>query len=161
MPEIDRLFIQFLHRPDGVWVDRTFRSGDQIFNFVGENRGDDYETMCIYVTELKKLVQLFHAEVERWEIPLTLKNVTEVRKNGGINTSYLPKISGPALNEPGLMLLLPNNEHILCDGNHRFVRRWDLGLRTMRFIAIQEAIWRLALLKIPEKMIRSLAESEG
>jgi hypothetical protein len=63
------------------------------------------------------------------------------------------------LSQPGIVLVFPNDEGtITADGNHRIVRRFRDGLRTMDFYFVHWRLWRQFQLDAPHWLTKQMAE---
>jgi len=58
-----------------------------------------------------------------------------VKANNGVEPERLPKINGRDLDRLGIMVNWGENQ-TLIDGNHRMVRRCDLGMPSFRFLLV-------------------------
>src|SRR5262245_60700637 len=77
-------------------------------------------------------------------IPRRMYRIAEVPRsfyehvlaNNGVEQERLPKINGRDLERPGIMVDWGNGFQTMIDGNHRMVRRCDLGMPGFRFLLV-------------------------
>lgn len=80
-------------------------------------------------------------------------------EHSGIEQPRLDRLTPSNIAEPGLMIHLADGHDIIVDGNHRYVRRHQIGLETMSFFVLTEAAARPALLAIPSEWGHDLASA--
>jgi hypothetical protein len=85
------------------------------------------------------------------------KDVKHLRRFHGIEDNHINSISNTRAEEPGIMINFPDKTNVIADGNHRLIKRWELGYREMDFINFTEEEARLAELVIPKDIGESLA----
>jgi hypothetical protein len=83
-------------------------------------------------------------------MPITDQQAAHIMRYNGIEQSRVRAITPKRAIEPGLVLQLDDNTHILLDGNHRYVKRYSMGRSHMRFYVFTEAEARPAMLLIPD-----------
>ena len=148
-----RLFVPYLHRRDGVWIDAVPRPEQQVFTFQHRDTGKLYSW---HVAELLRLALRFPERVGHITVDLLPEQVDHVRRLNGVEPARLLQLTTKQLEVPGLFLKMPGGSDLLVDGNHRYVRRFDLGLPSMRFVQLHEPMWRLGLLNVPADIARSM-----
>lgn len=90
----------------------------------------------------------------RWtegEMELTARIVDHVWTLRGIEAGRVAAYPMARIDEPGIGCLFPDGGTLTVDGNHRLVKRWELGLRTMVFRVAPERVWRHCLAR-PEEV---------
>ena len=59
-----------------------------------------------------------------------------VLDNNGVEAARLAEITDRDLDRPGILVMWPDNQSTLIDGNHRLCRRYNLGLPGFRFLIV-------------------------
>lgn len=75
-----------------------------------------------------------------------------VIRNNGIEMDHLDRMSRADADDPGIILLWADGRETIIDGNHRFVKRWQLKLPDMWFSVITEEQIKPFLLDFPDEL---------
>jgi hypothetical protein len=155
MDKDGEIFIPFLYRSGGISISLTdARPNDQLYSHLDTSNG---EWRHYHVLSLHHLAKSKPKFCRRITVELIPEQVEFIRKTGGVERKHLQTLTQQRLQEPGIMVLLSGETCILVDGNHRYVRRYDDGMKTMDFIQIDEIGARQALLDLPP-MLKLVAE---
>lgn len=155
-----RMFVPYLLAPGGRWSDRIPRPEQQVFSF---HKGSSGEVLHFDIERLWQLIREHQPPFDLYpevEASLEAEEVAFVRRTHGIEAAHLKRLTAARLEEPGILCDYGDGSSILVDGNHRYVRRFDIGHKTMRFIALQRDQWRLCLLDIPNDVGLHLATAD-
>lgn len=117
--------------PEGTIV--KGRELREIFSFhedsIGEFRFD--------VRGIKDAIADGHIRARMYKIPDVPEDYYQhILQNNGVEPDRLPKINGPDLERPGIMVSWPHGYQTMIDGNHRLCRRVQLGMKTFRFLLV-------------------------
>lgn len=77
--------------------------------------------------------------------PLTEGLVSHIRKNHGVEEHHLSSVDSK-LDTPILLVEFETGETLLVDGNHRVVRRWDKGFKTVDVVIFKPGQWEAFLI---------------
>lgn len=75
-------------------------------------------------------------QFQMMEVDLDSGLVEHVRNNHGVEPKRVAELTAADLERPAIAVFWPNGHTTFIDGNHRMVRRWDSGLRTMRYALV-------------------------
>lgn len=77
--------------------------------------------------------------------PISAELVKYIEDNIGIDQKVLRDMSRARLLEPVFLVTLPDDEelHLLIDGHHRVLRRYQLGIKEVRVIVCREQVTEL------------------
>lgn len=144
---LGREFLPFIHRIGGVWIemDRP-RYGDQIYSHCSL---PEHEWRHYHISTLKNLIRRGGVPSRKIGVALLPDQVEHVRQRHGIEPDHLQRLTREQLREPGIMVMLPDESMILVDGNHRYVRRFELGMPKMWFWVVTEESAKQALVALP------------
>jgi hypothetical protein len=143
----DKLFVPYLHAPGGVEIGREPDFRQQLFT-----HKTGATTRHFDVQTLERLISANYLAYRLEETEITKPQAAYIWRNHGIERASIQRLlDSPArLKVPGIFCVLEDATGILVDGNHRYVARDILGLRTIKLWVLDEAAWRLSLLAIPE-----------
>ncbi len=140
----DQLFVRYRHRPGGTWLHtRVLRPEDQFFSLRQEETGETRHWLIRDLYAAAKIADCITAVLDQ-------EGTEHVMRWNGIEQAHLDRLSPAQLEEPGILIRFPDGKSTVIDGNHRWVRRYQLGERTMRFFCFAEEQARLAMLILPE-----------
>lgn len=148
-PEIldnDKTFLPYKFDTGGVIVDpHNIDYRDQIFSHTDP---DDQRTRNFHVTKLKQLIRQNTFPLIDFEISEThAKFVADHRLID--QTHITERMTDALVNEPGIICLFSDESQLTVDGNHRFIKRFQLGMPTMQFWLVPESAWRKSLVNVP------------
>jgi hypothetical protein len=98
-----------------------------------------------------KLAQLRAEQPGAWEtieIPVVASDAAMIATQRGIEVAHLNRLRSHQLDEPGLAVFLEDGSFLIVDGNHRYVKRANIGRAGMRFHVCRPPTWRAALIDI-------------
>jgi hypothetical protein len=101
----------------------------ETFTFTAPDTG----TVIFNVRGIKDALAADALEFSMCESALTTALVEHVRANNGVEVEHMARLTAADLERPGILVLWPDGNSTVIDGNNRLVRRWDDGLRTFRF----------------------------
>jgi hypothetical protein len=140
------LFIPYLYAKGGVWVSSQRDPTNQVFNhkdLAGVWRH-------YHINTLKFIVSDPRTRAKAVEIGLEAHNIQHVMETSGIEVEHFDRITPEFLEQPGIVVHFPTEDsHLVVDGNHRYVRRFQLGYPTMKFWQLSEEQANGALLDLP------------
>jgi len=90
-------------------------------------------------------------EFQMYQMDLDLDLVEHARNNHGVEPQRVAALTTADLERPAIGVLFPDGHTVFIDGNHRMVRRWDDGLRTMRFAMVALSLELLPYMCDPGK----------
>lgn len=73
-------------------------------------------------------------------------------KHSGIEMEHLNRMHDAEAVLPGIILLWNDGQETIVDGNHRFVKRWQLGREHMWFSLVTEEQIKPCLLAFPDEL---------
>jgi hypothetical protein len=113
---------------------------NQRFTHIDEETG---EIRHFHIPKLRSLLN-------NWRVRLMTMAITEEQAELVITTHAVDErhLGNLAIDKPGIICEFPDTTQLLVDGNHRYVKRFRLGLKTMEFWSVPENIWRKCLLNI-------------
>lgn len=119
------------------WTELNMR--EKIFTHIS----DDWGEIVFAVNRLKKaVIGELNAERLSWVcIAIEPSLAKYIFKFNGIEGHRLTRISEFNLDEP-LLFCDKEGKQILVDGNHRYVRRYQLGKREALAVIVPEALWK-------------------
>lgn len=126
------------------------RREDQIFSYHSEQIWTHF-----HVGRLWRMITERPSLYEAMSVTLIEADMRTIVASRGIETEHLDRI-GP--DGPGILCTLPNGESIVVDGNHRYVKRWRLGLRKMDFWDLTEEQCKPSILDVPTDLMAYLVE---
>jgi len=149
----DTILIPYLY-DDGYMICERSNTLGQVFSHVEALTGIQrhYDVAKLYKIILANLPGADYATVG-----ITDTDAKFILANSGIEQLRLRRLTPAQINEPGIIIHLPDNTDIIVDGNHRLVRRWQLGFATMNFYILGEARARSAQLAFPSDKGEALA----
>jgi len=101
-----------------------------------------------YIPMLTKLAKEYHCPIVQCAV--TPEQAAYVVANNGIEQGYLDKPHPPSwLEQPGLLCGFPNDEHVIVDGNRRYVWHANHGVPFMAFHMVPQWVWFLSILDFP------------
>lgn len=123
-------------------------AGEQIFHWRSFDCQDDF---VIAVDQLRKWL------IETQRVPVTSialypELMAHIAEHHGVEKDRLEKMHLSATSEPAIFLHEPGDgSHICCDGNHRLLRRYSVGLLDAPAHLVPRPIWcRFVILDLPE-----------
>lgn len=149
----DRALVPYLY-DEGYLEMRRENAFGQVFSHIESDTGlqRHYD-----VNKLMKIAIENFTTIDIGQITLLADKVLFIRTHSGIEQARLERLTPSDLEIPGLIVHLSDETDIIVDGNHRAVRRFELGLKTMNFLVLSEAQAKPALLALPEAMGSDLA----
>ena len=142
-----RVFLSYKHTPGGRWCSAVPDPTQQVFS---HRSADDGQWRHYDVARLWRMVHATPKVYARIAVALLADQVEYVRSRHGIEQAHLDRMTSERLEQPGLVVLMADASSILVDGNHRYVRRSQLGHRHMRFVELTEVQAMPSLLDIPD-----------
>ena len=100
----------------------------------------EYGAVTFDVRGIKDALADRKLKFQMYEMALVPDFVEHVRTNNGVEMQRVAGLSVADLERPPIALLWPDGHSSFIDGNHRIVRRWDDGLRTLRFALVPVAL---------------------
>ncbi len=138
--------VSYLHDSGYLELDPTKMTwSDQIFSH--RDREGTYRHF-----DVTKLWQMVNADTSRYArrtFAVTNDEAVYLARNHGVDGQHLARITRLQAEQPGLMVEFPDSTQIVLDGNHRYLKRFSLGRKTMDFYVLTEAQARPAMLAIP------------
>ncbi len=150
-----RVFLPYKHQIGGVLITPgVVREDQQIFSHCSLPEGvyRHFDVGCL-IRMARTAPPFTYATIA---VRLLDEDAARIASCSGIERPHLDRLKTHRLQEPGIMVLMPDGTTILVDGNHRYVRRWQMGLKTMSFVRFTEAQARRSLLAIPDELSASL-----
>lgn len=136
-----RIFVPYKYARGGIWLSPVVDYTQQVFSFRADDTG---ETIHWYVNRLYKVEPKEEITVE-----LLPDQIDFVLRKHGIQADRLTKIPNDRLDEHGLMVHFDDGSDVFVDGNHRYVRRFQLGRRYMNFWLLTREQAKVAELDLP------------
>jgi hypothetical protein len=99
-----------------------------------------------HIAKLKTLLN--QMSVRLCSVDITEPHVAFVLENGGIDQAYVEQMDTTFINEPGIICEFDDTTQLQVDGNHRLIKRSQMGLASMEFWVVPEAVWRKCLLNL-------------
>lgn len=152
----NRMFIPYKYGGGGHWIGPETDYGDETFSFVDYVTGEQWHWHVLRLWQSIRAGQPPFDQVDLGEVDLGAADVDFIYRKHGIEDAGLLRLSAKKLETPGIMCDLPDGTVVVVDGNHRYVRRYRDGLRSMKFYRLTEPQWRTALLDIPEEIGRTM-----
>lgn len=114
-----------------------FGKYDEVFTFI-DNRDDSS-----FMLNSSALVEHLRSNnVDPFIIPVDYEHAEHVMNKNGVNFLHVARVSNLRLLDPILLLCHEDGTHILADGNHRYVRAWQLRrLEISAYMPLPE-VWR-------------------
>lgn len=84
------------------------------------------------ITKFDKLFAEQPGLFDKVEVSLRAEDIAFLRTNNGVEQCGLDRLPDAALDRPGYMVVFPDGTVTLVDGNHRAVKRFEKGYRTMK-----------------------------
>lgn len=152
----NKMFIPFKHSDVRMCVEMTgvFSRESQVFSYQRRNEDNSPEGEMIHVA-VWPLVE--HIAGRAYMFPRkTYHVVTEqvdfLIQHNGVEMPHMDRMSREDAEVPGVLLLWPDGRETIVDGNHRFVKRWLLGLSYMDFYVVTEEQIQPFLLDYPDEL---------
>ena len=114
----------------------------EIFSFSAPEIGD----VTFDVRGIKDALVSGKLKFVMYETEITPEFAEHVRKNNGVEAERIAALTATDLERPGIMVMWPDGHSTLIDGNNRLVRRFDDGLRTLRFASVNVSLEMLPYL---------------
>lgn len=128
---------------------------DEIFTHIDEDAGI---TRHFNATSMARFAEAA-MRLRYIEIPLDAELAEYVRGHRGIEQWKLDRLCEPYLSRPIVAVQFSADDSVLpIDGNHRIVRRFELGLKTVRAVVFPEGEWERFLLSPEPEVERVLVE---
>jgi|GEM_PF-5376395 hypothetical protein len=115
---------------DGLFL-RTTHVVEETFDFYYEDQNVTYR---FNVRAIKNAIVDQKIPFAMFRATITEKWYGLICKHGGIEEERVAKVSD--VNRPGLVVIWPEENSLIIDGNHRLVARYRRGLRFFRYAAI-------------------------
>lgn len=128
-----RVFVPFKHRDGRIEIDLDNPDHRDPQNQIFSHTDDTGVTRVYHIPTLCALIA---AHPDRFPIrPMAIEQRTlrHITRHNGVEKRYALKMPQARLNEPGIMLELPNLQHILLDGNQRYYARSLRNMKHMDF----------------------------
>lgn len=153
------ILLSYVHR-EGYFDATPRRDGlsPQIFSHRRTDTGEvrHFDVLGLYFAALTT-----DAPVQRVTVDLDAGQVAWIRQHGGIEDDHLAAMGAGFLEQPGLLLTWDDGTSTVIDGNHRYVRRHQLGMPEMRFFLFTEALTRPWLVSVPEEVSSAMLNRPG
>lgn len=82
--------------------------------------------------------------------PVNDEGAEMIRTHRGLEPHRLARITGiPPSWPPVIYLLMPDDTHLLIDGNHRYFRAWQMRSEWILTKVVPESIWKYYLVNLP------------
>ena len=127
-----KLFLPYLHAPGGRWSDGKRDYAQQVFSW---HNGDTGQVLHFDIQQIMALMAAMVPPFDKLrlaEVTIEPVDAERVQHQHGIEEAGLARLSAERLDDPGIMVEYPDGRVTLIDGNHRFVRRYRLGMPAMR-----------------------------
>lgn len=142
--EADRLLLTDIHPREQLRVDEVLAHVPEGTIVCGHERREIFKFSApeigmfhFDVRSIKDSIASGRITAEMFKVPeVPQEYYQHILQNGGVETDRLPKINGPDLERPGIMVAWPNGYQTMIDGNHRLCRRVQLGMKTFRFLLV-------------------------
>lgn len=105
----------------------------EVFRFSSQEFGD----ITFDIRGIKDALAAGTITFQMYDSDLDLKMVEHVRQNNGVEPERIAALTAADLERPAIVVLWPDGHSSVIDGNNRLVRRWDDGLKTLRFAAVK------------------------
>jgi hypothetical protein len=149
---------------DGVFLPYLYDKGGARINMCQPDYKEQYFThhdlddqfRHFHIAKLVKMIERNPNAFDIGVFPIDPQLVEFVRNNQGTDEGYLTRMSSQFIDVPGIICLFADGSQLIVDGNHRFVKRYELGRDNMQFHLIPESAWRKSLLRVPESFNKIL-----
>lgn len=86
--------------------------------------------------------KILTGELEIVKIPIDAEFAEWCLTHRGIETHRLDRLNPEHLLDPMIFLTQNDKSHLLVDGNHRYVRHWQLGILEGLAVIVPKRVWR-------------------
>lgn len=122
------LSIPFKHVDGGVTTGLVPNYRDQVFS----HRDTEGVFRHFHINTMKKILRHDrYGAVERIKVGIEMEDVMFIMNNHGIEKAHLERLTRFEIATAGIAVLFPDGSTLIVDGNHRMVRRYQLGKRDM------------------------------
>jgi hypothetical protein len=115
---------------DELFLRKTFVTSE-IFDFYYASKNVTYR---FNVRDIKDAIVAEKIAFRMFKATLTEKWQSLILRHGGVEEERIPLVRN--VNRPGIVVLWPDGNSLLIDGNHRLIARWRRGLRSFRYAAV-------------------------
>lgn len=150
------VYIPFKYRPGffHVTVDGTFRRESQVFSFQPRNEQNQNSGPMVHIAVpvLQRLIDVAPEGTERRTFQIRQQDALHVMSNNGVEKPHLDRLTQEYLEHPGILVDWSDGTSTIIDGNHRYVKRWLMGMREMDFWVVSELQARIAMIDFPDEL---------
>lgn len=139
------MWVRMLHQDKWAFLPDNPDPRVQTFHHIDDIDGAH---RTFYVPALKALVAAGHAGCEKHTLPVNRSGQRHLMKLRGIELPHARALSLSGLDEPGIGCLFGKDDLLFVDGNHRYIKRYLLGRKSMDFWVCKSEVWRLSLLEM-------------
>jgi hypothetical protein len=118
---------------------------EEIFTFSDSHSG---LTRSWNATAMVDYAQRHPNEIQRFVIGIEPEIVEMCRTKRGVEQWKLDRLTEPYLSYPIVMVELESRTHLMVDGNHRYVRRSELGYTTIETYLFMQEQWTRFLVNV-------------
>ena len=148
--------LPYKHRVGGMVCSSTPDHSQQVFSHRSDSDGIVRHWDVSLLHEFCRCTGRGHSTPHKTKIRIKQEQARFLLQYSGVEQPHLIRLSADRLREPGILVMLPDDTGIIVDGNHRYVRRWQLGFRSMLFFVFTLEQAALAELAIPEDLAPGL-----
>lgn len=152
----DLALIPFVHSDDVFTVRLGSRDPtDQVFTYQALNEDDSPAGAMIHVAvgKLRREIARNPRAFRQKEYAVVPEQAVHVIEHNGVEMGHLDRLSERAAEHPGILLEWNDGTETIVDGNHRYVKRWQLGKETMWFTIVTEEQIKPFLLDFPDELV--------
>lgn len=128
-----RVFVPFKYAPGRIEIDLDNPQHHDPQNQTFSHTDDAGVTRVYHIPTLRALIAANPSMYPIRSMAIERKTLRHILRYNGVDKRYALKIPQERLDEPGIMLELPNRQHILLDGNQRYYSRSLRQMNCMDF----------------------------
>ena len=119
----------------------------EIYTIVGK---EDGKITHLNISAMNQLVPLMasHA-VMRARIPVEANHAAYILRESGIEEARISQLTPERIEAPAIGVLWEDGTFNLCDGNHRYIKRFREGFSDMHCYIIRFPYWKLFAFDMP------------
>lgn len=148
----DIFIIPYKHVPGVMKVekDRHHRASHVFsYQFLDNDDVPHGDTMHVHIQKLVRQIEASPADYPQEDFLVTREQALHLIRHNGIEMDYVQRLSPSDADKPGILLRWSDGKETVIDGNHRYVKRWELRRKTMTFWIVTEEQIKPCLLDLP------------